>query len=184
MRLDPAVAIKLKGINEQTDKLHKYGVEVEEAYKAGLQALELVRHTENNLLEAQKWGQRDMWGGRNPFSGKLKHDALDNARHMASKSQHALIRFGNELRDVYSNLKLRFNMDIEEFRRFTDLFFDNLITDWMVQQKINTSLTNFSATRREVESLIYQLDQERGVIKEKVDTLEQERKKMIVEAGS
>jgi hypothetical protein len=94
-----------------------------------------------------------------------------------------LIRFGNELRDIRKDQELQVNMDIEEFGRFTDVFFDNLITDWMVQQKINKSLANVSFTRQQVESVVMQLDQEKGVIREKLEALEDQRKKVILESA-
>jgi hypothetical protein len=185
MRLDPAVAQALQGINQQTDKLHAYGVEVEQAFTAGTEALEFVRSAEQNLHEALLMGQRDMWGGRhNYFTGQLKHQAIDRAKDMAFQSRHALIKFGNELRDVFKDLQWQANMEIEEFGRFADIFFDNLITDYLIQQKISKSLVNITGTRQRLEAIMLQLDEERGTIINKVDSLEQERKKTILEAES
>ncbi len=184
MKNDPAVARELQGIHEQTDKLHKYSVEVDEAYNAGQIAFGYVHKAEHYLHEAQNWGQRDMWGGRYHGTGHMKHQAIDHAREMAHQSKHALIKFGNELRDVYNNLQLQVNMEIEKFGRFADVFFDNLITDWMVQQKINKSLANVSATRRQLEMVLQQLDQERATIKGKLEQLEKSRKQTIITSDS
>lgn len=183
MDLDPNVALVLKGINEQTDKLHKYSVEVEEAYAAGEKALGFVRGAEQSLHDAQLMGQRDMWGGRGRYgygSGQMKHQAIDRARELAYQSRHALIRFGNELQDVFKDLQLQVNMEIEEFGRFADIFFDNLITDFLVQQKISKSLVNVTGTRQRVELIMQSLDKERGVIRDKLEKLELERKKVVV----
>src|SRR6187549_83285 len=49
MKEDPAVALILKGINDQVDKLHKYEAEVEEANIAGDNALKVVLATEQHL---------------------------------------------------------------------------------------------------------------------------------------
>jgi hypothetical protein len=183
LQLNDKAAEELKGIHQQSDRLHAYEVEIGEAYEAGSIALEYIRGAENSLVEAQRWGQRDMWGGHHRGAGHLKHQAIDQARNMAHQSRHALIRFGNELRDVYKDQQLQFNIDIEEFGRFTDVFFDNLITDWMVQQKINKSLTNVSSTRQQIEAIVMQLSQELGQIKDKLEALEVQRKKVILESA-
>ncbi len=180
MDLDPKVALVLKGINQQTDKLHKYSVEVEEAHAAGMKALELVRGTEHNLIEAQLMGQRDMWGSKYHGTGHRKHDAIDRARDLAYRSRHELIRFGNELQDVFKGMQLDVNMNIEDFGRFTDIFFDNLITDYLIQQKISKSLVNVNGTRQRLDHIMQSLDNERGVIRDKLDKLEMERKMVVV----
>jgi hypothetical protein len=182
MDLNPEVALVLKGINQQTDKLHKYSVQVEEAFAAGTKALEMVRGTEHYLHEAQLMGQRDMWGSRRYGTGHQKHEAIDRARDLAYQSRHDLIRFGNELQDVFKGMQLNANMEIEDFGRFADVFFDNLISDFLVQQKISKSLVNVTGTRQRLDHIMQSLDNERGVIREKLAALEDERKKVVVES--
>lgn len=184
MKLDPAAALVLKGINDQVDKLHKYEAEIEEAFVAGTKALEYVRSTENYLHEAQVMGQRDMWGSRRYGygTGQVKHEAVDHARNMAYQSKQALIRFGNEVKDVFKDQYLEFNMEVEEFGRFADVFFDNIITDYLIQQKISKSLSNVTSTRMQVDSIMHHLQEQRSAIKDELDRLEGERKKVVVES--
>ena len=182
MKLDPAVTLVLQGINAQVDKLHRYEAEVEEAIAAGTAALEFVRGAEHYLNEAQIMGQRDMWGSRRYGYGigQMKHEAIDHARNMAYQSKQALIRFGHEVRDVFKDTPLQFNMEIEEFGRFADVFFDNIITDYLVQSKISKSLNTVSGTRMQVDSIMASLNNERNIIREKLDKLEMERKKVVI----
>lgn len=182
MKGDPATALVLKGINDQVDKLHKFEAEVEQAYTAGVSALELVRGAEQHLINARFMGQQDMWGKRYLRSGHFKHEEIDQARQLAYQSKQALIRFGNEAKDVFKDQDFQFSMDIEEFGRFADVFFDNIITDYLVQQKITASLTNISGTRMQVESLLQHLQQQLNAIKDELDRLEGERRKVVVEA--
>lgn len=180
MDVDPKAALTLKGINEQTDKLHKYSTEVEEAFNAGMNALEFVRATEQYLTNARFMGQQDMWNKSYRRAGPRKYESLDQAKNMAYQSRHSLLRFANELKDVYKDINLAFNMDIEEFGRFADIFFENLITDFLVQQKITKSLVNVTGTRQQVEAIMQRLDQERNVIREKEERLEMERKRVVI----
>ena len=182
MDLDPNIALVLKGINQQTDKLHQYSVEVEEAYAAGTKALTLVSGAEKHLINARFMGQQEMWGRRHQGNYHMKRESIEVARDLAYQSRHALIRFGNELQDVFKGLQLNVSMEIEEFGAFAEIFFNNLITDYLVQQKITKSLVNVTGTRQRVEVIMQSLDKERGVIREKLEKLEMERKKVVVES--
>ena len=182
MDLDPNIALVLKGINQQTDKLHQYSVEVEEAYAAGTKALTLVSGAEKHLINARFMGQQEMWGHRHQGNYHMKRESIEVARDLAYQSRHALIRFGNELQDVFKGLQLNVSMEIEEFGAFAEIFFNNLITDYLVQQKITKSLVNVTGTRQRVEVIMQSLDKERGVIREKLEKLEMERKKVVVES--
>jgi len=182
IQLDPQTGAELKSIHEQSDRLQKYSVEVDEAFSAGSEALNFVSRTEYFLREAQGWGQRDIW--TRGSSGYMKHQAIDQARNMAAESRHALIRFTNELKDVFKVLQFQVNMDIEEFNKFGDIFFDNIISDYLAQQKINKALMNVSSTRQQVEQILGQLEQEKGNVNSKSEQLDNQRKDIILKAAS
>lgn len=184
MQTDPAVAQVLKGLYAQSDKLSTYSVQIEEAIAAGTQALEVVRGVEHDLIQAQLMGNRDMWGGGRYGSGQQKHEYIDMAREKAYRSRHALIRFGQELRDVFPEITVQFNLEIEAFGRFTDIFFDNLITDFLIQQKISKSLASVAGTRHQLEQILQQLDSERLTVHDKVNSLEQERQQVVIRSES
>ena len=59
-------------------------------------------------------------------------------------------------------------------------FFDNLISDWVVQQKINKSLDNVSASRQHVERILHQLEEEMAVVKKNLEMIEAQRRKIII----
>jgi len=186
MSMDPKVALQLKGIHEQTDKLNKYSIEVEEAVNSGEQALNFVRGAEKHLHDAQLMGHHDMWGSRGRYglsTGRFKHESIDKAKDMAHQSRHALIRFDNELKDVFKDHHLQVNMNIEEFGRFADIFFDNIITDYLIQQKITKSLVNITGTRQQLDLIMQLLLKEQNTIREKLDSLEKQRKELIVTAA-
>lgn len=170
----------LKGLYQQVDRLNAYDVEMGEALQAGMKALEHLQQTEHLLQVARERGQHDMWGGRRLGSGHLKHNAIDQARQSAQHARHALIHFVRELRDIYRDREYHFEFRIEDFGRFMDVFFDNLITDFLVQQKISTSLNSVSTTRQQVGAVIYDLDQERQEIVHKLQALEEEQKRIIL----
>lgn len=182
IKLDSKAGAELKQLHEQTDKLQKFSVEVEEAFNAGMRAFELVRRTEQLLHDAQRHGQADMWGGRSYGRGNLKHYAIDQARETASQARHALILLGNELKDVFADVMLAVNLDIEALNRFGDIFFDNLIFDWIAQQKINKSLGNVTHTRQQLEQVLHLLENEKAKVVEKTNLLEKQRKEIVLQS--
>lgn len=179
MRLNTKQAKALKKIHSQADKLSKYSAEVEEAYRAGEAALACVSKTEKYLLSARNMSQRQAWSSRRGLS-RAKFSAIDNARKMAYQSKHALIHFGNEIKDVYPDYELHFNMKLADFGNFANVFFDSLITDYFIQQKISTSLKNVKGTRMNLETVLNSLNLERSAIADKEAKLKSEREKLIL----
>jgi len=66
--------------------------------------------------------------------------------------------YEKELRDLGMEVSLRFKL--QNFHSFLDFFFDNLISDWIVQQKINHTINNVLKTQDEIESINRSLKQE------------------------
>jgi hypothetical protein len=181
MQLNTPAAEELRNLYAQTDKLHKYSVEVDEAFNAGLQAHELVRRTEQLLQDALRHGQHDTWGGKSFGKSNLKHYAIDQARDLAGQARHALIRFGNEIKDVFTDIVLEVKLDIEALNKFTDILFDNFIFDMIAQQMIKKSMSNVVATRQQVEHAMRLLQEEKGNVSEKLKRIEEQRKEIVVQ---
>jgi hypothetical protein len=169
----------LTAIHLQTDKLSKYSVQIDEALAAGQAAMQFVRRAMDHLADAQQWGQRGMWGGQRG-AGHMKWRSIDEARKMVVEGRHALIRFGNELKDVDDSLRVSTNLDIETFGKFGETFFDNIITDWIVQQKINKSLHAVDQMRIQVENILMHLQSVTSEIKASLQGLEKRRREIVI----
>lgn len=107
--------------------------ELKEAVMAGDAALGALEMVKSSLRSAGNWGTWDMMGGRGWVTYR-KHSQLDDARRRAMIAQEKLRRFRTELADAGDRLEI--SLKIDEFTRFADIFFDNLITDWSVQNQI------------------------------------------------
>lgn len=129
--------------------------EINEALPEGKRALEIVRTMYNNLSSAEQWGIWDMVGG-GIIASAVKYDNLDQAQRYAEKLQSQLQKFQAELTDI--TIRNRCNLQIDEFTRFADYFFDGLFMDWTVQGKINNSQTQVKQTESEIESAIDHLN--------------------------
>ncbi|MDX1478434.1 MAG: hypothetical protein R3301_12060, partial [Saprospiraceae bacterium] len=180
LETNPVVGKRLVSLSEQMDQCRIRLKDIDEADEAGRQALALVRAMEKQLRKARDWGQWDMYGGRS--RGYLKHRSVDRARDLAHRVQHTLLRFRTELQDVFQNARIDVSVEMAEFDRFTDIFFDNLISDWVIQQKIKKALDNVIHTRRQVQHALNRLKQEKTVVSDKLAALNTDHERLIVEA--
>jgi hypothetical protein len=154
-------------------------IDISEAIKAGLKALECIDAVIAGLQQAHNWGQWDV-SGRNPMSNHLKYSAIDKAKDWAYESNRQLKVFEKELLDVYKQIPEDFQLHIDSFNRFIDVFFDNLITDWIIQQKIYNALNNTLNIRDKVERMIKTLEGENPKVAQTISTLEQRKKEFIL----
>lgn len=123
-------------------------IEIEQARRAGYQALESLREVQENLRSARNWGIFDMLGG-GLITDMVKHSRMRDASWQLEDAREKLQIFQRELRDVKLPLEMR--MDVGGFLSFADFFFDGLIADYLVQSRINE-------TREQVEDAIIQVE--------------------------
>ena len=157
--------------------------DIEEAIDAGNIALKLVKSFQKQLIKARDWGQWDMYGNTRG-GGWMKHQAIDKARDYLHKVRHALIHFQNELNDVYADARIDADLRIERVDRFLDVFFDNLITDWIVQQKIKNAIENILNTKDQVYQALQRLKQEGPRVERELKALEARREQTIIDSDT
>ena len=133
MRDGSPVGRRILTISKTIDESKHLKREIKEAFHVGQQAFGVLQEMEGFLKNARNWGNWDMMGGKG-MSTYVKHTNIDRARARLHKAQNHLIRFEDELRDVYNPRQLNLTLNLDSFTRFIDIFFDNLISDWIVQQ--------------------------------------------------
>jgi len=145
----------------------------------GDQALQVLGPMINHLQKARNWGQWDMAPGSRNTAGHMKHTAIDKARDMSYQVKHLLARYQSDLRQIYRKDSFDLNIHFDSFSRFTDIFFDNLISDWIIQQKIQNALANVTSARDRVTRINQSLQVEIAKSKAKMEELEQSRRDLI-----
>lgn len=152
--------------------------ELEEAIAAGRLAREKLGQMIKALESASGWGTFDILGG-GFLATAVKHSKIDDARSLAVDVQKHLREFGNELEDIdaYAEPDIR----IGSFETFADYFFDGLISDWIVQSRINDSLNNALEVRSSVEEILGRLDRKLEEAQRTRAGLEQEKESLIRE---
>lgn len=140
--------------------------EVDEALQAGQSALHDLSAAEEDLRSAKNWGVYDMLGG-GMLSTHIKHSRIDEAMSHLMAARQSLQRFQRELRDIGADIST--HLEIGGLLKFSDYFFDDFISDWLVQGRINVSLdqvqnqlTAVSDVQRELETAKHKLESERA----------------------
>lgn len=140
----------------QLELLFSQKREVKEAIDAGKMALKGLSLAIKALGNAQGWGTVDMIGG-GLLTTAIKHSKMDDARELIHDVQYWLRKFNRELRDVKVNQLGNMQLELDGLTTFADFFFDNLITDWIVQSKINRSLEGCKTVYHRVKNILIQL---------------------------
>ncbi|MFT6810427.1 MAG: hypothetical protein ACJA01_003670, partial [Saprospiraceae bacterium] len=87
--------------------------------------------------------------------------------------KHHLKLCDNELQDVGQ----RFEMEIDTaaFNNFSDFFFNNIITDWILNQQVSSALGSAKSVQEYVNRLIQDLQSRRQEIVNTIERLRENR---------
>lgn len=150
--------------------------ELEEAVFAGNLVKEKLQYMIASLKSAGNWGTWDMLGG-GFLATAVKHSKIDEARSYASSVQQHLQGFRHELEDVNTYVDLSVN--IGSFETFADYFFDGLISDWIVQSRINDTLNNTLRMEENVDNIMAELHRKLDEVKKESISVEKERSYLV-----
>lgn len=132
--------------------------ELQEAVNAGRQALCSLYSAREKLGSARNWGIFDMLGG-GFLSDLAKRSKMNEAAELIEQAKKDLQVFQQELKDVKVSLDLR--MEIGSFLSFADFFFDDIISDYLVQSKIKDAREQVEDAIRYIEQILNGLQSQR-----------------------
>lgn len=147
---------KLIEMTEEINDIELDKKEINEAISAGNDARKSLQNMIEALKSAEGWGIWDMAGG-DLIATSIKHSKMDDAMEYAGMAQQSLTRFQRELSDVENEMQ-SLNIELTSFENFADYFFDNIITDWVVQSKIEESLSGALSMEAKVRTVIHDLE--------------------------
>ncbi|MBZ3936182.1 hypothetical protein [Methanimicrococcus blatticola] len=150
--------------------------EIEEAVIAGENVLVSLRKALNSLDSASDWGVFDMFAG-GLVTTAIKHSKIDDATSEVEEAQHRLRLFNAELADVQIVNEICF--ETGGFLKFADFFFDGLIVDWFMQERIHESAHSIENVKKQVLETMNKLDELKNTENKIISELEEEMKKII-----
>ncbi len=149
---------RLRQVIEDSDYITLGKKEYAEALNVAADILKHLKAAMTHLRKAENWGTyKNVGGGRR--GSYNQRGAIGNARNIIIKTQHLMRVFKKELQDInVHDFDTRLNAD--QLNGFTNIFFDNLITDWIIQKKIRNSLAEVRSAHDRIQRFYSYLESE------------------------
>ena len=125
-----------------------------EALRAGQDARVSLVNALSALNSARGWGIYDILRG-GTIATIIKHAKMNKASAQIEEAKTALRRFSRELGDIAEYASV--NLSTRDFWGFADWFFDGLLADWLMQNRINDARTQIQAAISKVDSILKRL---------------------------
>ncbi len=178
---DKKFSIKLtlhdQSIRNLQEKVGEVELAVKDAEKTALILLEI----RDELQQVKDWGTWQYYGsGRN--SAYTKKSFIDGARKKAIKANLLLENLENQLEVIFKEFDTPQNLRLDTFDQFLKTFYDNLITDWIVQQQIRSTMQNIQSTIDKISRIVGTIEHEKGKMKTEIEKLKILRSEMVLKA--
>lgn len=179
LRSGSEIGNKLLILHKKEDSIELLTKEFSEAIAAGSKSVQVIEKMMHFLEQARNWGNWDMMG-KGRMASYNKHSAIDNAREVSYSAKHLLDRFQQELYDIGGPGNYNFNIELNSLQNFTDIFFDNLISDWIMQQKIKNALANVNSVRDKVVRILQSLNSEQRNFEKQLSQINHQKEQLIL----
>lgn len=154
------VGLELGRLGQNQAVLQAQLQEVDEARTAGQHADAALAEAERTLSSAANWSTYDTFFGGGMISGMTKHNRIDEAAQQVAAAQHWMLRLNAELADLSQPPLPTIDAPSATLRTM-DVWFDNLISDWMVHDRVKASQSSITASRTNVARVMAGLDEQR-----------------------
>lgn len=135
------------------------------------EAKKIVNEIRVELLEVKDWPP----SGKGKYASVAKKRYIDRARAKAIQAKVRLDEFGEHTKKLFRELEFDFNLD--PLDNFLEKFYHNLITDFVIQQKLELTLENIDLILEKIEeaekTLVKEYDKNDNLLKEKDDELKE-----------
>lgn len=182
LKAHPTLAKELLDISKQVDRAYVYRKELQDVDEVGTKCVKSLHDMVAHLKQAKQWGNWDMAGGRGRGgrrAGYNKRASIDKAKNISVWVKHELINLNKELKDI-GHHREHFQLNMDNFNSFTDIFFDNLISDWVVQKKISNTMNNTASVRDRVVLIVKSIQHEITKVEKELESLQATRDKILI----
>lgn len=173
----PHIATMLNNIDYKIVRRKQELREVEEAQLAGRKAEEHLISVVANINKVDAWGS---WKAVSNYQSHYsKKSFIDRTRELAVTTGVLLSSFEDELKDVFSTAGIKDDLTIEAFDTFLMVFYDNMVTDWIVQSHLRHTRNAVEATHAKLGRLMASLKHQAEQLTEQIEELRLQRREHI-----
>lgn len=154
--------------------------EIDEALEAGEKAKRALDGAMKKLDSAEGISMWDTFLGGGIFVSALKYSEINSSDDLVQQAQRALRHYETELMDVQDAATDSFQVNQNDIFTFTDVFFDNIFSDWMVHTRITDAKKKLHAVLQDVRRIQDQLTRKRVASEEEIRRLDQQQDDIIM----
>jgi len=169
-----ALRNELKMIYAKMDRARLNMAELNEALAASSKVSSSIDIVYRNMDKAKDWGNMDMLNSKSTYYKSMKHNSIDRAMSELSRSQLLLRYLNKELEDIGYE-KNRLSLQLDRITRFPGVIFDNLISDWIVQNKIKSVLSTLANILDDVRLIVKSINKDISENQHYLQLLEDEK---------
>ena len=154
--------------------------EIDEALEAGDKAIRALDAALDKLGNAESLSVWDTFLGGGMIVSALKYSEMGSSDDLVHRAQRALRHYETELMDVQNVATESFEVNQKDIFTFTDIFFDNIFSDWMAHSRISEGKTKLNAILADVRRVQDRLKRKRDEAIEEEKRLNEQEQAIIV----
>lgn len=165
-------------LNNQLQKRSRVSREIYEAKRVGRAARTLtdeILHLLHSAVELRDWGSR-----RKHYDYSRERTYIDQSVDKYYQLKIKLQEFEDELRDVYKHRNIDLVSSLDQFQNFTRTYYDYLINDWIVKNRIYNTLSMLESLKDGITRRLRSLDVEDVRVKSQIETINEKKKRIII----
>ncbi len=178
---EPRLRHEINSLNAKIERQIRRKAELKEANNLAYKIIEYLGKMIDLLNQTWAWGSIN-W---NPFSKISKQSSIDRAQELLYKSKQLLIRLEDELVQIEKHAQNENpSFELTLARRFSEIYIENLILDWILRGRIRNAKTSIFNTRDKIKLLQFALKKESRDIDHYIQQLERQKKQLILNKKS
>lgn len=178
-RYDSVANATLNKIADERVAIRSMLREISEAEEAGASASHALDLALDKLGSAEGLSMWDTFFGGGLIVSALKYSEIDSSDDYVHRAERALRHFKTELMDVQNMASESFTVNNNDIFTFTDIFFDNIFSDWMVHSRITDAKKNLQTVFADVRRVLDQLARKRDEMNHALERLDEEERGII-----
>ncbi|MCJ8008557.1 hypothetical protein ACFFF5_08060 [Lederbergia wuyishanensis] len=154
--------------------------EIGEAQDAGHKAIRALNAALDKLGSAEGMSMWDTFLGGGLIVSAIKYSQINSSEDLIHHAERALRQFETELMDVQNIAAESLTINKKDLITFTDLFFDNIFSDWMVHSRISDAKGKLKQVFHEVRHIQDGLSRKRDEINHELQRLDTQQQDIII----
>lgn len=175
LKAHPHLSEKIITIEKEISAVSANRKELEEAKLVGEEILQKLALIIKNLDRASSWGDWEDMELSKKLEVKAKNLFVDKAMTNVYVVQILFERFEKELKDIHDHHEITGSYHFHDFGNFTEVYYNRLIADWVIKQRIIDSKQNVEGvhtnTSMIVASLVYEIKKSESYIETLKDAI-------------